>query len=412
MTVMFLLVGVSVRALMESAAASGHRVTGIDFFGDADALLHGQVICLEDLGQKQTVNNLFNAAKEIPCSGLVYASGPENTPEELQFWENQGLLRGNEGSVLRKVRDPWKLQQCLKISGVQMPPFYSVEQWKKSIKKGRWLLKALNRGSCHGITELPEGTAHAPDTLFEINKLSPCIVQRYIEGISASATFLSDGYDAVVLGTSRQLIGRGRGGSGDHLFFYEGNIVPLDLRGFMDNNCFSIKINDVAKSLTLCFGLKGINTVDFILNSEGIWILEVNPRWSASVELIERYLGESLFNHHVMGCMGKGLPLLETSPADTGRAGRNEELKNFIGKKLVFAEKDLFIGDLKEKAFRFLYEQGVRDIPRSNTEIGAGQPLCTILAEGVSDRHCLLRLQERARLIHRFFEKTEGSITR
>lgn len=409
---MFLLVGVSVRAVMESAAASGHRVTGIDFFGDADALLHGRVICLEDLGQKQTVNNLFKAAKEIPCSGLVYASGPENTPEELQFWENRGLLRGNEGSVLRKVRDPWKLQQCLKISGVQMPPFYSVEQWKKSIKKGRWLLKALNRGSCHGITGLPEGMAHAPDTLFELNRLSPCIVQRYIEGVSASATFLSDGYDAVVLGTSRQLIGRGRGNSGEQLFFYEGNIVPLDVRGFMDNNYLS-KINDVAKSLTLGFGLKGINTVDFILNSEGIWILEVNPRWSASVELIERYLGGSLFNHHVRGCAGRGLPRFEeTNPAGTDRAGRNEELKCFIGKKLVFAERDLHIGDLKEKAFRCLYEQGVRDIPRSNTKIGKGQPLCTVLAEGISDQHCLLRLQERSRLTHRFFEKTEGSSIR
>lgn len=409
---MFLLVGASVRALMESAAASGHKVTGIDFFGDMDTLRCGRAISLEDLGQEQTVKNLFKASREIPCSGFVYASGPENTPEELEFWENHGLLRGNEGAVLRKVRNPWKLQQCLGVIDVQMPPFYSIGEWEKSARTGRWLLKALNRGSCHGIIELPEVTSSIPGFSSGLNQFSPRIIQRYVEGVSASATFLANGLDAVVLGTSRQLIGREQGNKGGKLFSYEGNIVPLDVRGTVDYNYFSIKIKDIAKSLTLCFGLKGINTVDFILNSEGIWILEVNPRWSASVELIEKYLGVSLFNHHLRGCIGKELPQLKkTNLAGTDRAKGNKEQKRFIGKKIVFAERTLLIGDFKEKGFRYLYEQGVRDIPRSNTEIGKGQPLCTVLAEGVSDEYCSLRLQEKARKIHRFFEKTESGVT-
>lgn len=398
---MLLLVGVSVRALIESAAASGYRVRGIDFFGDADALWHGQVVSLEDLGKTQTVKNLFEVAKTIPCSGLVYASGPENTPEELHFWESRGLLCGNEGEVLKKVRDPWRLQQCLNIAGVAMPPFYSPEQWNRGAKTGRWLLKVLNRGSCHGITELPADDNSVQKALAETDDLSPLIIQEYIEGISASATFLANGKEAAVLGTSRQLIGRNRR---NRSFSYEGNIVPLDPRAALDLQDFRNKINEIAKRLTSCFALKGINTVDFILNAEGIWILEVNPRWSGSVELIERARGKSLFGDHLTGCKGRELPRFQKVIAESADGG--EELRNFIGKKLVFADKNLSIGELREQDYRSLYEQGVRDIPRAKTEIAKGQPLCTVLVEGISDQDCFTRLQEKSQLIHQYFEKT------
>lgn len=392
---MFLLAGVSVRALMESAAASGYKARGIDFFGDLDALRHGHTIKLKDLGREQTVKSLLEAAKEIPCAGLVYSSGPENTPDELEFWEKRGLLRGNERSVLRKVRDPWELKRCLESNGHRMPPFLSVDEWKESAREGKWLLKALNRGSCHGIIELPENLDSAPDYLMELNRFSPYIVQRYIEGVSASATFLANGREALVVGTSRQLINRGGG-----LFYYKGNIVPLEIGESMDYEHLISKINDLAGCLTLCFGLKGVNTVDFILNSEGVWVLEVNPRWSASVELIERYLGKSLFDEHLRACAGGGLPRFSDAvPEVLGGAAFNAR---YVGKRLVLAEKTMVTGLMEEKGFQYLYERGIRDIPRSATTIEEGQPICTVLAGGSTDRGCERRLNEKSQIVSQF----------
>ena len=268
-----------------------------------------------------------------------------------------------------------------------MPPFFSVEDWKEREIKGRWLLKALNRGGGNGIVEMPENMENASDLFLKLYNFSPCIIQEYIEGISSSVTFLANGQEAVVLGTSRQLIGEGRG---DKLFVYEGNIVPLDFKGILDIEYFSIKINQIAKHLTLCFGLKGINTVDFILNSEGIWILEVNPRWSGSVELIEKYLGKNLFEYHLIACRGDKLPQFPKMIFPTGtdsfyQTADNKDLQQFIGKTLVYAENAMAIGDIKEKEFRYLYDQGVRDIPRAETIIEKGQPICTVLAEGTGD---------------------------
>jgi predicted ATP-grasp superfamily ATP-dependent carboligase len=116
---------------------------------------------------------------------------------------------------------------------------------------------------------------------------------------------------------SRQLINRGGG-----LFYYKGNIVPLEIGESMDYEHLISKINDLAGCLTLCFGLKGVNTVDFILNSEGVWVLEVNPRWSASVELIERYLGKSLFDEHLRACAGGGIAsIFRGGSGGFGRSG-------------------------------------------------------------------------------------------
>ncbi len=401
---MLLLVGVSVRALMESAAASGYKVIGIDIFGDVDALWHGKAMRLKDLGQGQTVKNLLEAAKKIPCSGLVYSSGPENTPDELEFWEKCGLLYGNEGSVLRKVRNPRELKRCVEKNGLRMPPFFSVDEWNESVKKGRWLLKALNRGSCHGIVELPAKLKGVPDYLLGLNRFSPHIVQKYVEGISASATFLANGQEALVVGTSRQLINRD---GGDGLFYYKGNIVPLDVGEILNFELFITKINELARCLTLCFGLKGINTVDFILNSEGIWVLEVNPRWSASVELIEKYLGKSLFNDHLKVCKGGRVPgFSKIASANESRPCQalnvNKDRKKYIGKMLVIAERTLVTGTMKDESLRYLYEQGIRDIPRSAITIEEGQPICTVLARGITERDCLGRLKEKSQIVSRF----------
>ncbi|MFA6807685.1 MAG: ATP-grasp domain-containing protein [Eubacteriales bacterium] len=404
---MFLLVGASVRALMESAVESGYGVAGIDFFGDVDALWQGNTICLKDLGKKLTVKDLLEVARIMPCDGLVYASGPENTPEELCYWENKGLLRGNGTSVLKNVRNPWKLRQCLEEINVKMPRFCSVEEWGKRAISGKWLLKSLKRGGGHGIIELPEKKNDVEELFLGLNDFNQYIIQEYIEGILGSVTFLANGQESVVLGTSRQLVGKG---GGVRSFLYQGNIVPLDIKGILGLNYFEKKITEMVKHLTSTFGLKGINTVDFILNSEGIWVLEVNPRWSASVELIEKYLGKRFFKYHLKGCMEEKLPdvfpvkfSLDTESEDCYPKLENNSVWKFLGKTIVYSENTFLVKGKKEEEFHYLYGQGVRDIPQVGTIIEKGQPICTVIAKGSGDQDCLLRLQEKAQLVNQFF---------
>jgi len=410
---MILLVGASVRALMESAAESGYETVGLDFYGDADTCWQGSTLSLPgDYGLKPTVKHLLEVARTISCHGLVYASGPENTPRELEFWERCGILLGNGVSSLTKARNPWELCRSLGQVGVRMPRFSTVENWKQIEDGEKWLLKPLNRGGGHGILELPERREDAEKLVSGLLHPAQFIIEEFQAGIPGSVTFLANGQQAVVLGTSRQLSGRQED---KRPFLYQGNIVPLDMKGLMDQEVFNKELTKAAEVLTKDFGLKGINTLDFSVNREGVWILELNPRWSASVELIERSLGQRLFAAHLAGC---GEEELTSIKSILQRSPRNAQLKNrqkiknrqtlpFWGKRIVYAGISGEMAYGNEKSLLFLYKQGVRDIPRAGTKIERGQPLCTVLAQGFSDQDCAQRLLAKVEWAEQLFRKAE-----
>ncbi|NLI93790.1 MAG: ATP-grasp domain-containing protein [Peptococcaceae bacterium] len=394
---MILLVGVSVRALMESAAESGYEAMGIDYFGDIDACRQGKTMNLTvDYGVRPTVKNLLEVAKNVSCRSLIYASGPENAPEQLDYWEERGLLKGNGVSVLRKVRNPRELRRSLGQVGAKMPGFCSVKEWRYPPNRKRWLLKPLNRGGGHGILALPEEKEDANRLISALPDPTQYIIQEFMSGIPGSVSFLANGQKAVVLGTSRQLIGsRGK----ERPFLYEGNIVPLDLRGMMNPKDFEKEITKMVQHITKDFGLKGINTLDFIVNRDGIWVLEVNPRWSASVELIEKALGERLFACHLAACNGADLEGM----TDLLKRIQTANTHTFWGKRVVYAPESGVIVQCDGNQLEYLYRQGVRDIPRKDTKIEKGQPICSVLTSGATDRHCELRLGVKAKWAGQFF---------
>ena len=50
------------------------------------------------------------------------------------------------------------------------------------------------------------------------------------------------------------------------------------------------------------FELIGLFGVDFILDGDTVWTLEVNPRYTASVEIVERFTGKSAIAEHAAAC--------------------------------------------------------------------------------------------------------------
>jgi len=114
-------------------------------------------------------------------------------------------------------------------------------------------------------------------------------VQEHIAGIPCSVAFVADGRGAVILGFSEQLIGRHDFGARG--FRYCGNIFPLAA----DLSAFGSVLPDLVTGLTQAFGLVGVGGVDFVLTETGPVVLEVNPRYTGSMELIEHATGMSIF---------------------------------------------------------------------------------------------------------------------
>jgi hypothetical protein len=109
--------------------------------------------------------------------------------------------------------------------------------------------------------------------------------------------------------------------------------------------------------------------------------LEVNPRPSASLELIDALYAIRVFDAHVQSFRGR---LPEFDPA----AVSNEAA---MGKAILFATGDVQVGDTRD-----WFEQNIRDVPHPGESIERGHPICTLLATGRTSPACLRALRVKA----------------
>jgi uncharacterized protein len=207
--------------------------------------------------------------------------------------------------------------------------------------------------------------------------------------------FAADGRRAVPLGLSRILAGETAfGGDG---FRYCGNILgsagdpqfPADDR-VLDG------ATRIAESVTRACGLVGVNGVDFVARRGLPYAIEVNPRPTAAMELVERAYGLSLFDLHVRACQGM-LPAFDL-PAARRRA------RNAVGKTILYARRPIVLGDTRP----WLMDSDVRDISPPGTRVAPRDPICTIFARGRDAAACFTALARRAARLYRDLERREA----
>jgi predicted ATP-grasp superfamily ATP-dependent carboligase len=140
----------------------------------------------------------------------------------------------------------------------------------------------------------------------------------------------------------------------------------------------------IAQVVTGEFGLVGLNGIDFIAHNGTPYPLEVNPRYSASMELLERATGSSMFDIHARACQGELPP--EPSP-----------ITKIEGKAVVFARCNFIIGDTE----RWSQRGEIADVPRSGTAFRKGHPICTIFGRAFDPTTCLDKLVRQATAVYR-----------
>jgi predicted ATP-grasp superfamily ATP-dependent carboligase len=375
-----LIAGISTRAAAESAARAGFAVSAIDAFGDLDQ--HPSVRGLSLTG-KFTARAAATAARAIACDAVVYLSSFENHPDAIATLAEGRALWGNAPEVVRRVRDPLILAEALRKRGHAVPEV----RLKPELAQGRaeagsrtvnqWLVKPFASGGGQRIrlwdhtTSLPRG----------------CYLQEFIDGPSGSVVFVAAGGRAVPLAVSRQLVGEQAFGANG--FEYCGNILMPAREADTPKLRFLAAAGALAQAVVDEFGLVGVNGIDFIARDGGPCPIEVNPRWCASMELVERAYGLPVFEAHASACTSGRLPefdLLRPRP-DRGA----------VGKAVVYARRDVAVGDTQTWRAN---DDDVRDIPRPGEHISAGQPVCTVFATGLDAASCHDALVRRAARVY------------
>jgi predicted ATP-grasp superfamily ATP-dependent carboligase len=364
-----LLVGLTIRMLAELAVRAGYSVVALDYFGDADL----QALCpsrslLRDYRQPYSATALVNAASDLAAPAVVYSANLENYPAELARLGQGRQLLGNNPDTLAQVRDPARLATALRVGGFAFPETLMPGLDHTPDAARRWLWKPLRSGGGHAIRLWRKGRS-----------LEGGVLQERLTGMVGSAAFVANGRQAVLLGLTEQLVGQPAFGATG--FHYCGNLLPPQLPPD-ELAALLQEVRAIVSYLTETFGLRGLNGLDFIWHARRAWTLEVNPRPSASLELLDLAYGLRVFDAHVRSFSDQ-LPDFELEPALVSGAA--------AGKAIVYAPGEVRVGDTSNWA-----SQGIRDIPHPGEWIKHRHPVCTILATATTPADCFHQLQARA----------------
>jgi uncharacterized protein len=331
-----LVVAVSARMIAQLAVADGYEVIALDRFGDVDlrAIAAGATAPSNDA--------LAALADGVDADAVVYGGGLENRPDLVMQLSQGRELLGTPADLLEEVRDPWAVGAAARAAGARAPETRTIDDPPGDARRGRdaWLRKPRLGGGGRGVRRWIGGRLRTTEML-----------QRRVNGLSCSAVAIADGRRATVLGITEQLH---RG------FRWIGNLTPPRLPD-AEQTELDGQLRAVCDEVAARFGVRGAFGVDAIWDGRDAWVLEVNPRPPASLELF----GPGAFEAHLRGARGDRLPVAGEPPAT-----RCAKVK-----LVLFASRDLRAPDPG------WWPAGlVRDVPHAGEVISQGDPVCTLVS--------------------------------
>jgi predicted ATP-grasp superfamily ATP-dependent carboligase len=381
------IIGASTRAAAMSARRAGWSSRCIDEFGDRDLAAIATVLRAGSSDWSQAIETAAATQTDFPW---LYTGPLENHPDLVERLSALHRLLGNPAEVLRAVRDPCRVAAQLRREGLAHAEVHTEEA--DLPRDGTWLIKPRASGGGRLVQPLTTGSASLSE---------PCYYQRLIKGESCSAIFIAERGRARLLGACRQLHG---GPSGPYA--YRGNFGPIMLPELLKS-----RLSRLGAVLAGGFELAGLFGVDYILADGEPWLLEVNPRYTASVELIELALGRSVLREHMSGLQYQSDDKCHMScESDTGGPPRR-----VVAKEVLYAERELIAPDLQATVFTDADPYRVpevADIPWPGTCIARGDPILTVFAEGPEEPACLSRLREQVLRWRTFMEGPDRSTRR
>lgn len=339
--------------LAQTARNAGFKPLVIDLFGDLDTRVYAEhclrIASLVKVDLQSAVEWLLaNYVVEF----AVYGSGFEQNIDSLAYLSEQMLVIGNQSEVFSRVQNKsafFTLLQTLQIPHPEVA-------FGKPENATDWLIKPMRGQGGIGISRYSESDQITSDRYW----------QKYQQGEPHSVLFLADGKQCQIVGFNRQW---SIALNAKDEFIFSGVLNDTDLTTEHKTQLALWSAQLVAE-----LSLKGLNSLDFIYDGQNCYVLEINPRPPASMQLYEA----DLFYRHLKACKGVLLA------ADLTQLG-------VTGLQIIYAKCNLQI------PHGFPWPEGTYDIPEAGSIIGAEQPICSMIAhqqDSASVMMLLTRQQE------------------
>jgi uncharacterized protein len=365
--VVVVVAALSARVLAEAAAHAGHGVVALDCFGDLDTQrVSQQWLPIQDgesarIAPDRFLAALADVAQRSAVMGWIAGAGFEGQPELLAQGAALLPLIGMGAAEVRQLRDPRQFFATLDALHIAHPAVLfeapkDPRGWlvKDAGGSGAWHIRAAGR-----MQHLPAG----------------CYLQREAVGTPMSATLLGNGQEVFLLGINRQIIRS----TLRHAFVFCGVVGPVAVAPAVTQ-----RVQQIASSLAGPLHLRGLLSLDFLLDGEQLQVLEINPRPPASLSLYPGALAA-----HLQACMTAQLP--SAWAADGVR-----------GQRIVYAQQATHLS--ATMARRLAAWPHAHDLPNNGMWFDAGDPVCSVQAQADSAHAVSALLQQRHDALLAFLE--------
>ncbi len=366
-----LIAAFSGRALAAAARRAGYAPLVADLFADEDTrcLAADGSRVAGDLANGFEADSLLETLDRLgkyapPPVGIVYGAGFETRPGLLSEIGGRWRILGNEPEVLARLKEPVEFAALCGTLGIPHP------ETRRDCPPGPegWLQKRAGGGGGTHITPAKGAVPAGEDVYF----------QRRVEGRPVSALFAAARNDVRIIGFSEQW----QAPSPLEPYRFGGAVRPADLPKQTE-----AALTGAVQALAREFGLRGLNSADFLVGEDGWWLLEINPRPGATLDIFDS-AACPLFALHMAAITGRPSP-------------RIRKLPGAAATRIVYASRPVIVPP------SIRYPAWTVDRPGPGARLCAGDPFCTVLARERSVCEALTSCTQRAGHWQTIFDEHE-----
>lgn len=363
-----IIVAISSRPYVQAAVAAGFDVVAIDCFADVETkkvaksvyLLPLSAAGFDGVALVRMVTDLVASEALSDLLGLCYGAGVE-----MQAWVVEALgqccpVLGNSAALVASIKSPDYFYGLCDDWSI---PYPEVQAGPPPCADG-WLQKTI--GASGGA--LIQYCSH--QALPKAN----VYYQRYQEGMPVSCLFVADVAGVHVIGLNEQWVD----GVVAQPFRYGGAVSHIALSAVA-----ALRLTAYVKKIARSAGLRGINSCDAIVNGDAVYLLEVNPRLSATIDLYRQQ--KALMQWHVAS----------TQNVLLGEVGGEIVVPLSQAHQVIYALKDVAVRP------DFRWPEWVSDVPAVCGLIKRGMPICMVRAEAPQSGLAKQLVKQRAVLLNR-----------
>ena len=360
-----LLIGIDTRGMLNSALKLDYDIYSASYFSTSDTpTIENQKVILKESEDEScgvfedefNSRHILEISKEyidevdhiIPISGVSPTDFSKKDRKKILGNKNVENIE-NKFEFYKKINDEFLTPMTFHVRDIG-----EALEINKNHQDIRFILKPLQGSGGYDVNLLNN------DANIEFDGKN-FIMQEYITGISLSSSVLASENNAKTIANSRLLTMNDFGY--ENSFIYVGNIVPLTDKSIMGdvNNISEIlgKMNVTSENLIDKFNLIGSNGVDYILNENGLHVIEINPRIQGTFECVERTFNINMLEAHIKACHGEIIDI--------------PKAKNYTYKKIIYSPTRM--------KYRPLKLDNIYDLPHTGSITEKQEPLLTIIDE-------------------------------